>query len=312
MNTFKKFAVLVAVIFFVTCNVANAENSISTTDAISQNFEGELDNYLNSLPHKTEAYKSKQRPILIEGAMNIEIEKFVYALKNPVVYKILNYVYIAGTYKNYPVVIARTEQGMENAAVSTALAIEHFKPVAVINQGTAGGHVAEAQILSVIIGDKYVNNSAYITENTPEGAGVKIVPQEMRGTFAYDKDEKTFKLYQEYFSDSKLLKIAVEVAAANKDFSTLKGTITSSDAWLNGIDHYKYLHKKYGSVAEEMETSAAAQICKSSGVPFIGIRAISDNIILSSNHYADAGNVSQDFVLLVVDKLIRNIKAGKF
>ena len=307
MNTFKKFAALVAVIFFVTFNVASAADSISTKEAISQNFEGELDNYLNSLPHKTGAYKSKQRPILLEGAMNLEIEKFVYALKNPVVYKILNYVYIAGTYKNYPVIVARTEQGMENAATVTALAIENFNPVAVINQGTAGGHVADAQILSVIIGDKYVNSSAYISEKTPEGAGVKIVPQEMRGTFAYDKDAKTFKLYQEYSPDPTLLKIAVEVAATNKNFSTLKGTITSSDAWLNGIDHYKYLHEKYGSVAEEMESSAAAQICKSSNVPFIGIRAISDNTILSSNHYSEAGNVSQDFVLLVVEKYISDV-----
>lgn len=307
MNTLKKFAALVAVIFFVTFNVASAEDSISANEAIFQNFEGELDKHLNSLPHKMGAYKSKQRPILIECAMNIEIEKFVYALKNPVVYKILNYVYIAGTYKNYPVVVARTEQGMENAAAVTALAIENFKPIAVINQGTAGGHVADAQILSVIIGDKYVNNSAYISEKTPAGAGVKIVPQEMRGTFAYDKDAKTFKLYQEYFPNPTLLKIAVEVAAANKNFSTLKGTITSSDAWLNGIDHYKYLNEKYGSVAEEMETSAAAQICQSSGVTFIGIRAISDNIILSSNHNSDAGNVSQDFVLLVVEKYISDV-----
>ena len=307
MNTFKKFAALVAVIFFVTFNVASAENSISTKEAISQNFEGELDKYLNSLPHKTGAYKSKQRPILLEGAMNSEIEKFVHALKNPVVYKILNYVYIAGTYKDYPVIVARTEQGMENAAAVTALAIENFKPVAVINQGTAGGHVAEAKVYSIIIGDKYVNSSAYISEKTPEGAGVKIFPQEMRGTFAYDKNEKTFKLYQEYFPDPTLLKIAVEVASANKNFSTLKGTITSADSWNNGIDHYKHLHENYGSLAEEMENCAAAQICKSSGVPFIGIRVISNNTILAFNYHEDAGNVSQDFVLLVVEKYISDV-----
>ena len=294
--------------------IVSAEIKGTTQEAIGQNFEGDgtFIKFLNSLPHKKGEYKSQKRPILLEGAMNIEIEKLVHELENPVVYKILNYVYIAGTYKNYPVIVARTEQGMENSAAVTALAIENFNPIAVINQGTAGGHVAEAQINSVIIGDKYVNNSAYITENTPEGAGVKITPQEMRGTYAYDEKSKTFQRYQEYLPNPKLLKIAKEVAASNKNFVTLTGTISSSDAWLNGLDHHTYLNQTYGSICEEMENCAAAQICQSSNIPFIGIRAISNNARLTTNHHAEAGVTCQDFVLLVTENLIREINAKKF
>ena len=311
--TRKILALLTALLFasniFFLPNVS-AENSTSVKNIIQTNFEGDeaFVKFLNSLPQKkVESYKSKQRPILIEGAMNIEIDRFVKALKNPVIYKILNYVYVAGTYKNYPVIVARTEQGMENTAAVTALAIEHFKPVAVINQGTAGGHVAEAQINSIIIGNKYINYAAIITEQTPAGAGVKIFPQKMRGTYAYDKDEKTFKLCEEYFPDSTLLKIAEDVAASNKNFHTLTGTIASADAWLNGIDHYKALNETYASLAEEMENCSAAQMCKSSSVPFLGIRVISDNIIISPNHYGETGATSQDFVLLVVEKYIADV-----
>ncbi len=314
--TRKIFMLITAILFasnIFLSPIVSAETSTSVQNVILSNFEGDGSflKFLNSLPQKS-TYKSKQRPILIEGAMNIEIDNFVYALKNPAVYKILNYVYIAGTYKNYPVIVARTEQGMENAAAVTALAIENFKPVAVINQGTAGGHVTDAKINSIIIGNKYINSAAVITETTPAGAGVKIFPQEMRGTFAYDKDEKTFKLNKEYFPDTTLLKIAKEVAASNKNFYTLTGTIASADAWLNGIDHYKYLNESYGSLCEEMETCSAAQICKNSNVPFIGIRAISDNRIITPNHHEETADTSQDFVLLVTEKLIRNIKAGKF
>ena len=308
----KIFTLLTAILF--ASNIfflpsANAEVSTSVENVQLSNFEGDnaFNKFLSSLPQKKGAYKSKQRPILLEGAMDIEIDKFVHALKNPVVYKILNYVYVAGTYKNYPVIVARTEQGMENTAAVTALAIENFNPIAVINQGTAGGHVADAQINSIIIGDKYINYAAIITEKTPAGAGVKVTPQEMRGTFSYDKNEKTFKLCKEYFPDPKLLRIAEEVAASNKDFHTLTGTIASADSWLNGIDHYKYLNETYGSLAEEMEACSAAQMCKNSSVPFIGIRVISDNIIISPNHYREAGTTSQDFVLLVVDNYIRDV-----
>ena len=261
------------------------------------------------MPQKKGEYKSSKRPILLEGAMNIEIDKFVHALKNPVVYNILNYVYIAGTYKNYPVIVARTEQGMENSAAVTALAIENFNPIAVINQGIAGGHVADAQINSIVIGNKFVNGSAYITESTPEGAGVKIVPHKMRGTFAYDEKSKIFQRYQEYFSDPTLLKIAKEVAASNKNFVTLTGTITSADSWNNGIDHFKYLNETYGSLCEEMEGCAAAQICKSSNVPFIGIRSISNNAVISKDFHEETALTSQNFVLLVVEKYIKKISS---
>ncbi len=296
-----------SLLYVIGTPIVSAETKSITQETIGKSFEVDdtFIEFLNSLPQKKGAYKSSKRPILLEGAMNIEIDKFVYALKNPVVYKILNYVYIAGTYKNYPVIVARTEQGMENSAAVTALAIENFNPIAVINQGTAGGHVAAAQINSVIIGDKYVNTSAYITERLPEGAGVKVTPQEMRGTFAYDKAEKAFKLYQEYYPDPKLLKIAEEVAASNKNFVTLTGTISSANIWVNGLDHHTYLNETYGSLCEEMENAAAAQICQSSNIPFIGIRSISNNARLSEIHFVNTGGTSQKFVLLVVEKYIR-------
>ena len=309
----KIFMLLTAILFasniFLSPNVS-AENSTSTPNFVFSNFEGNdaFNKFLNTLPQKKVAsYKSKQRPILIEGAMKVEIEKLVHALKNPAVYKILNYVYIAGTYKNYPVIVARTEQGMENSAAVTALAIENFKPCAVINQGIAGGHVAEAEINSIIIGNKYINSSAIITEKLSKGAGIKITPQKMRGTFAYDKDEKTFKINKEYFPDQTLLKIAEEVAATNKNFVTLTGTISSADTWLNGIDHFRYLNETYGSLCEEMETCSAAQICKSSNVPFIGIRAISNNAIISKDFHEETAITSQNFVFLVIEKYISEV-----
>ncbi len=287
---------------------AQIEDDTILSDEMLANFEGDstLQKILSSLPQKS-TYNSSQRPILIEGATNIEIDKFVYALENPVVYKILNYIYIAGNYKNYPVIVARTEQGMENSAVVTALAIEIFNPVAVINQGMAGGESFDAKVNSIVIGKKFLNGSAYGTANTAEGAGIQITSQEMRGTFAYDNDTKTFQLQQEYFADSTLLKVAEEIAASNKNFVTLMGTIFSANSWFQGVDHLKFNHEKYGSLCEEMEGCAAAQICKSSNVPFIGIRAISNNSITAQIFYQDAAITSQDFVLLVVEKYINEV-----
>ena len=66
-----------------------------TEDEVNETFE----KFLKTLPQKSDRYKSRQRPLLVSGAMNTEISDFVYALKDPVLYRELNYVYVAGTYK---------------------------------------------------------------------------------------------------------------------------------------------------------------------------------------------------------------------
>ncbi len=298
-----------AIIFSCNMLFANAEIKAPSNEVIFSNYVGDenFQKYLESLPQKTGNYKSSQRPVMIEGAMNIEIDNFVRSLKNPVIYRILNYVYVAGTYKNYPVIIARTEQGIANAATVTALGIENFNPVAVINQGTAGGYIPDLHLGDIVICEKAVNTAAYKTEYSPQGAGLNLTAQEMRGTFAYDKQTKTFQPHKEYFADEKLLSIAKNIADSNKKFNVTVGTIGSADAWHNGIDHINFLHEKYGIICEEMETVAAAQICKTVDVPFIGIRTISNNITNGDEYSERTAVSSQNFVLLVVDKYISSV-----
>ena len=274
-----------------------------TADKIIYNTTKSLEKYFSTLPQKN-FFEFNQRPLMIEGANNIEIEKFVRALQNPVAYRFLNYLCIAGTYKDYPVVIVRTEQGLANAAASTAGAIEKFNPVAVINQGIAGGHFQNLHVNDIIIGAKSINIGAYKSEFLPAGAGIDITAQELRGTFAYDAAENIFKLFPEFRADSKLLEIAKSVATSHKEFKTVTGTIGTADSWNNEIDHINFLHEKYGSACEDMETNAAASICKSAGIPFIGIRAISNNITNGENFSVETALTCQNFVLLVAEKFI--------
>ena len=77
------------------------------------------------------------------------------------------------------------------------------------------------------------------------------------------KTRKIFNSTKKYLPDATLFKIAEEVAGFNKNFKTLTGTISSSDMWLNGVDHIRFIAQEYDSFSEDMETCAAAQICKS-------------------------------------------------
>ena len=303
----KFFAVLIAALFFVTAPAQAADLGVKLKDIGVGEFNTPIEKFYATLPKAKGDYKSRQRPIVIEGAMNTETEVLVRALKNPVAYRDLNYLFVAGTYKNYPVVIVRTEIGVANAAASTALAIKKFNPVAVINQGTAGGHDPALKIGDIIIGERSFDNSAYRSAYSAAGAGIDLTKQENLGTYAYDKASGKFQAYTEYFADPTLFNIAFKVANAHKEFNVVSGVIGTSNTWQECVDYINFLHEKYGSSCEEMETNIAAQICQNASIPFIGIRVISNNTELRAAFDKNAAKIGQDFVLLVAENYISDI-----
>jgi len=304
----KKFFVTICAALLLLTTPAQAEDlGVELTDIAAEEFNTPIEKLYAALPQAKGNYKSRKRPILIEGAMNTETEVLIRALKKPVVYREMNYMFVAGTYKDYPVVVARTEIGMANAAASTALAIKKFNPCAVINQGTAGGHDPALKIGDIVIGERSFDNSAYRSAYSEAGAGIDLTKQENLGTYAYDATTKKFQAYTEFFPDPTLLRVAKSVADANKNFNVTTGVIGTSNTWFECVDYINFLHDKYGSSCEEMETNAAAQVCQNAGVPFIGIRVLSNNVTNSREYVAESAKVAQDFVLLVVEDYIRDV-----
>lgn len=299
--------IFAAALFFAGTPAQAADNGVELSDISAEEFNSPIEKFYATLPQAKGDYKSKVRPIVIEGAMNTETEVLIRALEKPAVYREMNYLFVAGTYKNYPVVIVRNEIGVANAAAATALAIKKFNPVAVINQGTAGGHDSALKIGDIVIGGKSFDYTAFRSAYSAAGAGVDLTKQESIGTYAYDKASGKFQAYNEYFADPTLLKIAKETAAANKNFNVVTGVIGSGNTWLECIDYINFLHEKYGSSCEEMETNPAAQICQNAGVPFIGIRVLSDNVTNDNKYIPETAKIAQDFVLLVVENYIRDV-----
>lgn len=290
----------------VTAQSQTPPKNLGEEYSLADNLGKTVEDFYKSLPLKKD-YKSSKRPLLISGAMNSETEILARALKNPSVYRCLNYLYIAGTYKDYPVVISRTEQGLTNSAASTALAIKIFNPVAVINQGTSGGHLPTLKVNDIIIGAVALNLSAFRTAYIPEGAGIDITDRVMIGTYAYDKNSGKFEPNERYFADTTLVKIAEEIAVSHKEFKTVTGIIGTYDSWLSDVDHINFLNGKYGEICEEMETVSVAQICKNVDLPWIGIRVISNNITNGGEYDPSTGDTAQKFSLLVAEKYINDV-----
>ena len=252
------------------------------------------------------SYDSGKRPILLEGAMTIETQDMMDALTDSVSYRLGQWDYVAGTYEGYPVVVCRTEQGMANTGASTALAMEFFHPVAVINQGTSGGHDPDLHTFDIVLGKQSTNYSAWKSVASAKGAGVDYKALEQNGVYAYDKEEKTFVKEVYHAGDEKLLAAANAVKDSYTKGNIVEGTISSCDAWNNQIDRMLFLHEFYGSSCEEMETDAAAQICKTYDVPFLGIRILSNTGIYGENFDPASGPACQGYVLEVVKEYINS------
>lgn len=102
-------------------------------------------------------------PIVVQGAMPVEAERFAQRLVNPREEQIGGWRFWHGTVDGYPVVVSETLKGMSNAAAATAIAATQFHPVAIINQGTAGGHDPALKVYDIVLGKYSVNLGAFKT-----------------------------------------------------------------------------------------------------------------------------------------------------
>jgi adenosylhomocysteine nucleosidase len=89
--------------------------------------------------------------------MPIEAQYFAAQLDNATVEHVANFAYHLGELGGYPVCVCKTAKGMENTAASTAVAMERYEPIAIINQGTSGGHDPSLHVGDIVLGKRVLN-----------------------------------------------------------------------------------------------------------------------------------------------------------
>ncbi|MFG6115855.1 5'-methylthioadenosine/S-adenosylhomocysteine nucleosidase [Halobacillus sp. MO56] len=258
------------------------------------------------------APKKKQRPILIEGPMPIEAEKFADRLENVKEEKAGTFEYYLGTVDDYPVIVAKTGKGMENTAAATAVAIERYNPIAIINQGTSGGHDPDLHVFDIVLGERTVNIGSLKTPHYQEGEGIhpkEWIPMDLmasEGSAGEDPDAENIRYYK---GDKGLLAAAKSVKNEHEKGKIVEGTIGSADVWNNEVDRINWFHENYETSVEEMEGAAGAQIAKAYDVPYLGIRILSNNKTNGGEYNPDTAAANQEYVYEVVKKYISKLKS---
>lgn len=242
--------------------------------------------------------------ILIQGAMPVEIDTLVAALKDKKELRYGSYIFYEGKIGGKEVVISRTLIGLINASAATAIGIEKFKPDFIINQGTAGAIVEGLEFGKIVFGEKLYNAGSYYTEKSKHSVDAFGKKPMIAPLTLLDKDKNDIK--SEYFtSDEKLMQ---KFEALAKDVKIKRINIASADAFNREDMLLHHWSRLYGASAEEMESVAAAQVAKAYNVPYLSVRIISDNMIEDVPYDPSIAIKLQELIIKILPKMWFKLK----
>ena len=243
------------------------------------------------------------KPIIVQGAMQVELEYIKSALSEIKEVNIDGYKFLKGNLKGYPIILSETKIGSINATIATLNGIKEFEPLCIINQGVAGGQNKDIKRNDLIIGNGCINTNSY--ETSPKNIGEGSNPFEWKITnfTSDDCDEKESQILR---SDLKLLVLAKELSSKYTYGKVHEGLLGSGDSWNKEVDRIIWLNEKTGAVSADMESIGTYTVANKYNIPVIGIRIISDNAILNENYERNVAHGAQEFVTELIKKIIEN------
>ena len=214
-------------------------------------------------------------PVLVLGALEVEVRPVVAALADPEPVDVLGLRCVGGRLAGRRAVAAVTGVGKVNAAMTTALLVERFSPAAVIFTGIAGALDSGLQPGDVVVGETLVQHD--LVRHTEQGVVLREVRNPRDGTdnpIALEPSPPLLALARQAAGGPGLA--LVEAAGQPRPPRLAFGTIATGDSFVGSRAKKEELRERTGAFAVEMEGAAVAQVCYQHGVPFLVVRGLSD------------------------------------
>ena len=235
-----------------------------------------------------------ERPILIVGAMDSEIDYLVSKLENCKKGNLDNYSVYEGKVGQKHIIILKTDIGIINAAIATTLAIQKYNPKNIINIGTAGGYGNNIHKNDIIIG-KYCMN--IMSAKTPKAE----IEEESNSTkweyvtFQKGEDKKVLQCGNE-----ELIKTVAKEKYNSGD--VIIGTIGSGDIWCREKARIEFLHNHHNVLCEEMEAISIYTVANRYKVPVVAVKIISNNEYLEEEYDSTVAIKLQEYIYNILKK----------
>lgn len=199
----------------------------------------------------------------IIAAMPEELLHLTQNLDKPQEVQVLGNTYYTGTIGKIEVVLVQSGIGKVMSAMSVAVLADHFQVEAVINTGSAGALAEGIAVGDVVIADKLVYHDVDVT-------AFGYAYGQMAGQPLYFESDKNF-----------ITRIQTNLSQLDQTWHL--GLIATGDSFIAGEDKIASIKSHFPDVlAVEMEGAAIAQAAQALDLPFLVIRAMSDN----ANHEA--------------------------
>lgn len=194
----------------------------------------------------------------IIGAMAQEVEILVSKMEQMRSSQLANTTLYEGKIHGVEVALMQSGIGKVAASVGTTLLLQKSQPDMLINTGSAGGLQADLSVGDIVVSQQTCHHDADVT------------------AFGYARGQ--LPNCPAYFeSDKQLVDLACQVIASQQKNGKL-GLICSGDSFIHGGEVLAQLKQHFPqAIAVEMEAAAIAQVCYMFNVPFVVVRAISDN-----------------------------------
>ncbi|BCB04916.1 5'-methylthioadenosine/S-adenosylhomocysteine nucleosidase [Bacillus sp. KH172YL63] len=196
--------------------------------------------------------------IAIIGAMEEEVALLRENISNPSVETIAGCEYTSGMMGDKEVILLRSGIGKVNAAMSTAVLLQQYKPDCIINTGSAGGFDPSLNVGDVVISTEVRHHDVDVT------------------AFGYEYGQVP-QLPAAFIADEKLKQTAINSVKELGDAQVVSGLIATGDSFMNDPVRVDAIRDKFIDLqAVEMEAAAIAQVAHQFNVPFVIIRSLSD------------------------------------
>lgn len=183
------------------------------------------------------------RPVIVQGAMDLEVKKFASRLENVRVEKVGGWTFWRGTLDGYPVIVSKTMKGVSNSAVATVIAAERYHPVAIVNQGTAGGHVRQLHVYDIVLGKYSENIGAFKTAYRKSGQGSDFrewKPLDLMASEGSAGEDPNEQIMRRFKGDEQLLASAESVKHLYRKGRVVEGLIGSGETWNSELDRIQW------------------------------------------------------------------------
>ena len=239
-------------------------------------FSSVLSMYCEPTPYAKVPEPNAPSMTAILGAFDKEITLLEDQLSNRKQRTIEGIRFASGKLNGRAVVVAWTGVGKVNAAMTTTLLIEHFKPKHVLFTGIAGAVNPELRRGDIVIARKTAHHDMGTV--WPEGLFFKGVKNRLDGLenpVFFPADEELMTRARRAADQVDLEPI--ERASGQRKPRIITGVVVTGDVFVASAGKCAELRERLDADAVEMEGAAVAQICYQRRIGCLVIRSISDN-----------------------------------